>query len=56
VAFVHAGQVLIWEQTAHAVGLFTPVFTVLVYTIGGLIAGVLVRIFSDHRCIKVNDE
>jgi hypothetical protein len=33
------------------VGLSTPVFTVLVCTLGGLIVGVLVKIFGDHSGI-----
>jgi len=51
VVVVQVGQILIWEQAAHAVGLSAPVFTLLVCTIGGLIVGVLVRIFGDHSGI-----
>jgi H+/Cl- antiporter ClcA len=51
VAVVQAGQTLIWQQAAQAVGLSAPVFTLLVCTIGGLIVGVLVRIFGDHSGI-----
>ena len=48
---VHAGQTLIWEQVAHAVGVSTPVFTLIVCTLGGLLVGVLVKIFGDHSGI-----
>lgn len=51
VVIVQAGQVLIWEQAAQAVGLSAPIFTLLICTIGGLIVGVLVRIFGDHSGI-----
>jgi H+/Cl- antiporter ClcA len=51
VVVVNAGQVLIWEQTAQAVGLSVPVFTLLICTVGGLIVGVLVKIFGDHSGI-----
>ena len=51
VVFVRAGQSLIWEQAARAIGLPAPVFTLLVCTVGGLIVGVLVKIFGDHSGI-----
>jgi H+/Cl- antiporter ClcA len=51
VVVVKTGQVLIWEQAAQAVGLSTPAFTLLICTIGGLIVGVLVKIFGDHSGI-----
>ena len=51
VVLVHAGQTIVWEQIAQAVGLSAPVFTLLVCTIGGLLVGVLVKIFGDHSGI-----
>lgn len=42
VALVHAGQGLIWEQAAQAVGLSTPVFTLVICALGGLLVGVFV--------------
>src|SRR5512143_1297309 len=48
---VHIGQTLIWEQAAHAMGLSTPIFTLIVCTLGGLLVGVLVKVFGDHSGI-----
>jgi H+/Cl- antiporter ClcA len=48
---VHAGQTIVWEQIALAVGLPAPIFTLLICTIGGLLIGVLVKIFGDHSGI-----
>lgn len=48
---VHAGQKVIWEQAAQAVGVSAPVFTLLICTLGGLLVGVLVKIFGDHSGI-----
>ncbi len=48
---VHVGQTLIWEQAAQAVGVSTPVFTLVICTLGGLLVGVLVKIFGDHSGI-----
>ena len=48
---VQAGQTLIWDQVAHAVGLSAPAFTLIVCTLGGLLVGVLVKIFGDHSGI-----
>ncbi len=50
-ALVHVGQTLIWEQAAQAVGLSLPVFTLLICTLGGLLVGVLVKVFGDHSGI-----
>jgi H+/Cl- antiporter ClcA len=47
-ALVKAGQQLVWEQAAQAVGLSVPVFTVLVCAICGLLVGVPVKVFGDH--------
>jgi chloride channel protein, CIC family len=51
IVVVNAGQELIWEQAAHAVGVSPAVFTLLICTLGGLLVGVLVRIFGDHSGI-----
>ena len=48
---VEAGQSLIWEQAAQAVGVSVPVFTLVICTLGGLLVGVLVKIFGDHSGI-----
>jgi H+/Cl- antiporter ClcA len=48
---VQEGQVLIWEQAAHTLSLSTPIFTMLVCTLGGLLVGVLVKVFGDHSGI-----
>lgn len=48
---VHAGQHLLWEQAAQAVGVSAPVFTLGVCALGGLLVGVLVKIFGDHSGI-----
>ena len=48
---VQAGQVLIWEEVAQAVGLSMPVFTLLICSLGGLLVGVLVKVFGDHSGI-----
>jgi len=51
VVLVHEGQYIIWEQMARAVGLPAPIFTLLICTIGGLLVGLLVKIFGDHSGI-----
>ena len=48
---VQAGQTLIWEQLAQAVGVSAPLFTLVICTLGGLLVGVLVKIFGDHSGI-----
>lgn len=50
-ALVQAGQMALWEQAAAAVGLSTPLFTVLVCASGGLLVGLAVRFFGDHSGI-----
>jgi len=46
-ALVHQGTGLIWEQAARALGLDTRLFTVLVCTLGGLLVGLLVKLFGE---------
>ncbi len=48
---VQAGQILIWEQIAQAVGVSVPIFTLVICTLGGLLVGVLVKVFGDHSGI-----
>jgi H+/Cl- antiporter ClcA len=48
---VYAGQTLVWEQAALAVGVSVPVFTLVICTLGGLLVGVLVKVFGDHSGI-----
>ena len=50
-ALVHQGTVLIWEQAAAALGIDLRLFTVLVCTTGGLLVGLLVKLFGDHSGI-----
>lgn len=50
-ALVHQGTVLIWEQAAAAMGDTPHLFTILVCTIGGLLVGLLVKLFGDHSGI-----
>jgi H+/Cl- antiporter ClcA len=51
VLLVNGGIKLLWEQAAQAVGLSTSLFTVLVCAFGGLLVGVLVKVFGDHTSI-----
>lgn len=51
VVLVNTGQQIIWEQTAAATGLATPLFTVLICAMGGLLVGALVKVFGDHTGI-----
>ena len=51
VALVHQGTNLIWEQITEALGVDPRLFTILVCTIGGLLVGLLVKLFGDHNAI-----
>ncbi len=48
---VHELQNLLWDHVSSPGGTWTFVVTVLVCTIGGLLVGVLVKIFGDHTGI-----
>jgi H+/Cl- antiporter ClcA len=48
---VNVGQSLIWEQAAQAVSVSTPIFTLVICSLGGLLVGVLVKVFGDHSGI-----
>jgi len=50
-ALVSVGTGVIWDQAAAALGLDARLFTVLVCTIGGLLVGLLVKLFGDHNAI-----
>ena len=50
-ALVQQGTVLIWEQAAMMLGIDLRLFTVLVCTAGGLVVGLLVKLFGDHTGI-----
>ncbi|MFN8471495.1 MAG: chloride channel protein [Anaerolineae bacterium] len=51
IALVHQGTYLIWEQAALTLGVDPRLFTVLVCTFGGLVVGLLVKVFGDHNAI-----
>lgn len=51
VALVHQGTYLIWEQAAQTLGIDARLFTVLVCAIGGVMVGLLVKVFGDHNAI-----
>ena len=51
VVVVNLGTQWLWEQAAPASGLPAPLVIFLICTIGGLLVGVLVRVFGDHNGI-----
>lgn len=51
IALVHEGIGLIWEQAAQALGLDARLFTLLICALGGLLVGLLVKVFGDHNAI-----
>lgn len=50
-ALVQQGTSLIWEQAAGMAGIDPRLFTLLVCTAGGLLVGLLVKLFGDHTGI-----
>lgn len=48
---VGQGTALIWEQAAALAGIDPRLFTVVVCTAGGLLVGLLVKLFGDHSSI-----
>ena len=48
---VSRGTSLVWEQAALSLGMDLRLFTLLVCTIGGLLVGILVKVFGDHNAI-----
>ena len=51
IALAPEGTHLLWEEAAQALGLDPRSFTFLVCTIGGLLFGLLVKLFGDHNAI-----
>jgi H+/Cl- antiporter ClcA len=51
VALVHGGTVLIWEEAAATLGIDMRLFTILVCSVGGMVVGLLVKLFGDHSGI-----
>jgi H+/Cl- antiporter ClcA len=51
ITLVHQGTSVIWEKAAQALGISMPLFTLLVCTFGGLLVGLLVKLFGDHSGI-----
>ncbi len=51
VVLQNTGIYLVWEQAQLASGLDARLFTFLVCTIGGLLVGLLVKLFGDHNAI-----
>jgi H+/Cl- antiporter ClcA len=50
-AVVNQGINLIWEEVRLTIGLDARLFTLLVCAIGGLLVGLLVKLFGDHNAI-----
>jgi H+/Cl- antiporter ClcA len=48
---VNRGMSLVWQQVAAAIGLDPRLFTLLICTAGGLLVGLLVKLFGDHNAI-----
>ena len=46
-----SGTQRLWEDAAQALGLDIRLFTILVCTAGGLLVGLLVKLFGDHNGI-----
>ena len=42
---------LIWESAQLAIGVDARLFTLIVLTLGGLVVGLLVKLFGDHNAI-----
>ena len=51
IALVHQGTHLIWVQAAQALGVDARLFTLVVCVLGGLLVGLLVKLFGDHSGI-----
>ncbi len=50
-ALVHQGTGLVWEQIAPALGIDPRLFTLLICSLGGVLVGLLVKLFGDHSGI-----
>ena len=51
IALVNVITDLLWKQAPTALGIDTRLFTFVVCTLGGLLVGLLVKIFGDHNGI-----
>jgi H+/Cl- antiporter ClcA len=51
VALVHQGTHLLWEEAALALNMDPRLFTIVVCALGGLLVGLLVKLFGDHTGI-----
>lgn len=51
IALVHEGTHLLWTEAALGLGVDQRLFTILVCTLGGLLVGLLVKVFGDHNVI-----
>ena len=51
IALVHQGTNLVWEEAALALNMDPRLFTIAVCTLGGLLVGLLVKLFGDHTGI-----
>ena len=51
IALVNVFTDLLWKQAPTALGIDTRLFTFVVCTLGGLLVGLLVKIFGDHNGI-----
>ncbi len=51
IALVHQGTHLLWTDAAQALGVDTRLFTLLICILGGLLVGLLVKLFGDHSGI-----
>ena len=51
ITLVHHGTFLLWTEAAQALGMDQRLFTLLVCTLGGLLVGLLVKLFGDHSGI-----
>jgi len=51
IALVNLLTELIWKQAPIALGVDSRIFTFIVCSIGGLLVGLLVKIFGDHNAI-----
>ena len=50
-AIVHQGTYLLWNEAAQTLSMDPRLFTLLACTIGGLLVGLLVKVFGDHSGI-----
>ena len=51
IALVHEGTHLLWTEAALGLGVDQRLFTIFVCTLGGLLVGLLVKVFGDHNAI-----